>query len=228
MYNNFHRFITPIKNPPNNDEITVIILGANVTPRRKGFGAKSLFPIGQQWNIIETQIDSIKNAYPKADIILVTGFQSQQVINKKYPIRIVENVNFEETSEAEQLRIALNATIGNKVFIVGGDLVFDSVSIKSVASHGSNVLFSNKPKEDVCLGIVHHNNILENVIYDMPNEWLNCAFFEGKELDALRKFLKNREHTKLLLFEVINYLVSNGCLIRTVEQKDGYMYKAGI
>ncbi len=230
MTNAFQRFTMPIKNIASDNELAVIILGADVSPRKKSQGAKSLIPLSPKWNIVEMQLDAIKTIFPKADIILVTGFQSQQVISKKYPVRIIENPFYEETSDVEQIRLALNATLNNKVLIVGGDLAFDAPSLMGVSNHGSNVLFNDArtlDSDDPCIGVVHNNNVVENLVYCTPNKWLHTLYIEGKELEMLRKFVRNKERSKLLFFEAINYIVSSSGLIRAVAQRSGTMYRVG-
>jgi len=230
MPNAFQRFTMPIKNIATDNELTVIILGADVSPRKKSQGAKSLIPLSPKWNVIEMQLDAIKTMFPKAEIVLVTGFQSQQVISKKYPVRIVENPFFEETSDVEQIRIALNVTLSNKVLIVNGDLAFDAPALLNITNHGSNILFSdekNLDKEDAYIGVIHNNNVVENLVYCTPNKWLHTLYIEGKELETLRKFVRNKERSKLLFFEAINYIVSSGGLIRAIPQRSGTMYRIG-
>jgi hypothetical protein len=230
MPNAFQRFTMPIKNVASENELAIIILGADVSPRKKSQGAKSLIPLSPKWNVIEMQLDAIKTMYPKAEVILITGFQSQQVINKKYPLKIIENPFYDETSDVEQIRIALNATLSSKVLIVNGDLAFDAPSLMNIEKHGSNVLFTDEKtldKDDTCIGVVHNNNVVENLVYCTPNKWLHTLYAEGKELDILRKFIRNKERSKLLLFEAINYIISSGGLIRAVPQRFGTMYRIG-
>lgn len=227
MEQSFQRFTVPIKNVPNNNEVSVVILGADVAPRKKNQGAKSLIPFGSKSNMIEMQIVSIKNALPKSEIILVTGFQSQQVITKGYPVRIVENLNYNETSDVEQIRIALNAVLNKKVLIINGDLAFDSLSIMNITNHGSNTLFNPSQQENNdSIGVIHNNNKLENLIYCTANKWLHCVYLEGKELEIMRKFVRNKVSSKLLFFEAVNYVASNG-LIRALPQQTGTMYRIG-
>lgn len=228
MANNYSRFTMPIKSVPSDEQFTAIILGANVELRQKGLGPKSLIPVSDTFNVIETQMDSIRTAYPKCDMLLVTGYQTSQIVSKRYPIKIVENPFFEETSEVEQIRIGLNAVLSNKVLFVGGDLVFDPFAINKITTHGSCTLFNpgNHPEEPD-LGVVHHNNVLENVVYYGPQKWYNCLYLEGKELEAMRKFAKNKERSKLSMFEAINFLVGNKTLIRTLAVNEGTMYYVG-
>lgn len=224
--NQFQRFTLPIKPIFENKEITILILGADVAQRKKSHGPKSLLALGTKWNIIEAQLDAIKTVFPKADIVLVTGFQSQAIVAKHYPVRIVENPFFEETSDVEQIRIGLNATLSDKVLIIGGDVAFDAPALMNIASHKTSILFDEVSKnDDDSVGITHNNNVLENMSYSIPNKWLHTLFIEGRELEMLKKFVRNKERSKLLFFEAVNYLVNNNALIRAIPQQNGAMYK---
>lgn len=228
MVNNFQRFTLPIKKISEENELTIIILGADVSPRKKSHGPKSLLSLGTKWNVIETQIDSIKTIFPKADIILVTGFQSQTIINKSYPVRIIENPFYEETSEVEQIRLALNATLTSKVLIINGDLAFDAPSLINIANYHTSILFNETLSNDNdSIGLIQNNNIAENLSYSLPVKWLYTFYVEGKELEMLRKFVKNKERSKLLFFEAVNYIISSGGLVRAIPQKNGHMCRIG-
>lgn len=226
--NNFQRFTLPIKKISTENELTIIILGADVSPRKRSHGPKSLISLGSKWNIIETQLDSIKSVFPKADVILVTGFQSQTIVNKNYPIRIIENPFFEETSDVEQIRLAFNATLSNKVLIIGGDVAFDAPGLIKIDSYQSSILFDElSNNDDDSIGVTHNNNVVENLSYSLAQKWLYTLYLEGKELEILRKFVKNKERSKLMFFEAVNYIVNSGGLLRAVPQKNGTMYRAG-
>lgn len=225
---NFQRFTLPIKKIDTPNELTVIILGADVSPRKKAHGPKSLVALGTKWNVIETQLDSIKTVFPKADVILVTGFQSQNIVNKNYQIRLINNPFYEDTSDVEQIRLALNATLSNKVLIIGGDIAFDAPAIMKIADYNSSILFDEiNQVDDESVGVIHNNNVVESLSYSLPKKWLYTLYLEGKELEIMRKFVKNKELSKLLFFEAVNYIISAGGLIRAIPQRNGSMYKIG-
>ncbi len=222
----FRRFTQPIKGSlASENNMTVILLGADVEPRRKSYGPKSLLTLDNKYNVIEHQIDAVKNVFPKADIILVAGFQAQSVVNKGYPIRIVENPFFEETSDVEQIRLGINASVSRKVLIVSGDLVFDAHSIHGIDTHGSCILYKECINDDESLGITQNRDVLEHITYKLPNKWLYNLYLEEKELICLKKFLKTKERSKLLFFEAVNYLVDSGSILKAIPNIHGIMHK---
>lgn len=223
---NQHRFITSLKPVADNSQLSILILGSELTPRKRGYGPKSLMQVGKKFNVIETQIDSIRTIYPNANITLITGYMSQQIINKGYNVSIIENPFFEETSHVEEIRLGLNIIKGNRVLILNGDLVFDSHALTLTKGRPSSILYDDNDNTTDSIGVTHNNDVAEILAYGIPHKWCHNLLVEGRELSLLRKFAINKERSKLMFFEAVNHIIKSGGLIRTVHQNEGILYRA--
>jgi CTP:phosphocholine cytidylyltransferase-like protein len=58
----------------NRDDITIIIMGANIGYGMKSYGPKCLLHINNHETLLEYQINLLRTTFPHADIILVVGF----------------------------------------------------------------------------------------------------------------------------------------------------------
>lgn len=226
MKNKYNRFILPIKPAlTDSSNISVVILGSIPNDRMKTMPAVSLMMVNKQQSVIELQYESISAAYPKSEIILVSGHDSQQVIDKRPKrIRIVENQLFQECGEIEELKLAVNNVTTDSILIIKGNTIFDSNAIKQLRNHGSCTMIDRKDQMTKdSLGVISNSSKLENIAYGIEDKWCYTTYLEGKEFSMLRKFVNMRAKSKMCLFEALNYIVSNGGLIYCVGQHEGYL-----
>ena len=114
---------TSVKSKQVEDLVTFIIIADSPLHRMKSYGPVSLIQINKE-KLIDYQIKSIKKSYKNYEIILCLGFESMKVEkyirvkHKNINIRIVENQTYNQTNSCESLRIALNNTQNNKIFII--------------------------------------------------------------------------------------------------------------
>lgn len=219
------RFITSLKPVTDPSELSILILGSELTPRKKGHGPKSLIQVGKKFNVIETQLDSIKTIYPNSHITLITGYMSQQIVNKGYNVSIIENPFYAETSQVEDIRLGLNAIRSNKVLILNGDLVFDAAALMTTKGKSSSVMYDEVDKTPDTVGLTHNNDVAETLAYGLKTHWCYTLLAEGRELDLLRKFARNKERSKLTFYEAVNAVLQSGGLIRTMSV-NGLLYRA--
>lgn len=211
------RFIASLKPNSDQSEISVLILGSELTPRMKGHGPKSLMQVGKKFNVIETQIDSIKTVYPNADITLITGYQSQQIVNKGYGVSIIENPFYADTGGVEDIRIGLNVIRSDRVLVVNGDLVFDFDGLMSIKGKSSCVLVDETDYTPDSVGVTENNNVVESLGFGLRTNWGYALIAEGRELELLRKFVRAKERSKLMFHEAVNGIIAAKGLIRTAS-----------
>lgn len=213
------RHTVPTRGPKELDDnnTTVIILGANVGYRMKSYGPQSMFKIGDK-TLIEHQVDIIRKKLPRCDIILVTGYYADKVIkNRPAGIRIIENVMYEQTNEAEQLRLAFNNMITNTAIIVGADILFDFNTFKAVALEQSCLLVDNKnmiSKDNIGVTVVNGEVTIMN--YSLPTKWCHIALLTDKELKFVKALCNDRSHTKFYFSEILNLLL-NKYTLKAIE-----------
>lgn len=205
-----------------NDDITVIILAANIGYGMKTYGPRSLLNINEKDTLLEHQISTIKASFPQSDIILVVGFKAGRIIKKCPPgVRIVENPTFEETNEAEQIRIALNCTITENAIIIKDNVVFNFDTFKDITQNGSCIIYDSKGRLDKHdIGVTIVNNYGTIFAYDIPTKWCHIVYLCGKDLKTIKALCTNKENSKLYLFELLNILLGKTDKIKAIEPKN--------
>jgi len=223
-----NRFTVPIKKKSNDSSnVTVVLLASIPNPRMKTMPSVSLLNIDKQHNVIDIQVEAIRAAYPKSDIILVTGHDSNQVIAKRpNGVRIIENQLYNDCGENEEIRLALNNSITECILLINGNCIFNASCLQQLRGHGSCTLVDTKGQMDSdSIGVIANGSKVENLAYGIESKWCYVSYIEGKEYDLLKKFSSLRNRSNMCMFESINYIVSNGGVIYTVEQNAGYLRK---
>lgn len=216
---NLKPFIAPARRKKSSD-LSVIILASLSIHRSKTLGAVSMLPVGNQ-PLLFNQVNAIRSTYPLSDIYTVVGYHSSQVINNKPDgIRIIENQLHENTGNAEEIRLALNASLNNRALIIGGNVMFDQQAIKQIQNHASCILVGNE-NPDSHIGSVNSSGKLEILSYGLKNRWYNVAMLEENELAIAKKFIARKERERYLFHEIINYVVMHGGKINVVKSTVG-------
>lgn len=213
-------FITPIKRKKSSD-LSVIILGSLNIHRSKTLGAMSMLPYRNE-PLIENQVRAIREVFPLSEISLVAGYQSTNVINNRpYGVRIIENQLYDSTGNAEEIRLALNSTLNNRVILVSGNVFFDAASLKQMNNHASCILVKEQGNERGDLGTMNNIGKLEIISYGLKNRWCQIALLEEEEIAIIRKFVSKKDKSRYLFHEVINHAVSHGGKINVVRSTVG-------
>jgi choline kinase len=192
------------------DQYSVIILASSHSVRMKSHGTRSLLQITEKACLIDKQIEYVRHVLPGAEIVLVTGFESDKIMNKTpHDVIKVENETYTELETVRDLGIGLRAATKNHVVFLPGHLAFQRDLLKSVCQKSSIVLSENI-NETLNVGCCVNDFVVENLHFDLPNKWTGCAVISGNELDLLRTFCWNRSKDKLLLFEALNHVINKG------------------
>lgn len=228
MRNPETRFVTTTKYPvTDSSKISIVLYGSRAIDRMKAYGNKSLLPITKTQNVIDIQLEAIHTVFPKSEVIIVSGFDVEKIIkNRPQLTKIIENVRFEDSNETEDIKIALNAITNNRVITISSDVILNSQALIHLKDRGSCVLVDYKNQfsnEDI--GATWTESRLEMLSFGIPNKWCHVAQFSGKELDLLRKFSLSRGKGSTMLYEGINFVITNGGKMTTCPQSTGYCRK---
>ena len=191
----------------------VAILSAGVGKRIKSYEPRSLIKIGNR-TLIEHQISVLENSFYNPDIILVTGYSTNRIIRKtKNKVRIVENQLYESTTSSESLRLAINNTTSNSIFCFHGDLYFNLNTLSNLKYDKSFLIIDNQNQinnKEVGLTIVNKRATI--LSYGLTTKWCQMAYITGKEFETIKNiYLRGNETIKkMLLFEIINLVISKG------------------
>jgi CTP:phosphocholine cytidylyltransferase-like protein len=178
---------TTIKKRVEDERISFIILGAGRGRMTKSYGNKSLAPYRGR-TLLQHQVDVIRSKYGGlADIVLVTGYDSENVIRWTSGVRIVENPLFDTTDVTESMRIGLNACLSGCVFFVHGDMVF-SPSFLCVPDADSIWLpvDIHDRLSKVSLGVTVCDGIATHISYGLPKKWCQISYFPSGYFKKLK------------------------------------------
>tara|TARA_Y100001938_G_C8021180_1_gene395400 strand:- start:131 stop:832 length:702 start_codon:yes stop_codon:yes gene_type:complete len=199
------------------DTITVIIPAAGTGRRMKTYGPKPMINIGKK-TILQRQIDIIKEYFKSVKFIIVTGFESDKLIqNSPKDFIKLENELYKETNVARSVSIALNAVESDRVLVLMGDLVFSKEAIGMLdytSSCTSASIDSHREAEVGC--IISKNGVLLNMMYDLELKWNQIVYLQGKELKLFKEACTKRRNKKLFLFEIMNKVIDKGGKIKCV------------
>jgi choline kinase len=204
------------------DNITVIILAANIGYGMKSYGPKSLLNINEKETLLEYQIGIIRNTFPKADIILVVGFLADRIIRKcPLGVRIVENQFYENTNEVAQLRLALNCTLTENVLIIKDDIVFNLETFREISKDKSCVIYDSKQQIDSDnIGVTVVDGNATTFSFDIDSKWCHIAYLTIKDLKIVKNLCANKDNSRLYLFEILNMLLHRVDKIKAIEPKN--------
>lgn len=206
------------RNKQDPKEVCIIIYGSRFNESMKSFGPKCLYKDKFGKPMLETQIKSIRQIYPKSDIIITGGYQIEKVLKfKSDNIRVVENQFYNETNEVEDVRLALNNTNSKHIITISSDLIFNKYAVSNLTTNPTLVFDSKMQLRDSELGITVINKKVERIDLVLDEKkWCHISFFENRSLYLLNK-LCNKTNNKLFLFEIINQIINDGCIFNGIE-----------
>ena len=215
--NKASRNVSKIKK--NQDRYSVVIPAAGIGTRMRSYGPKALMRIDGDTTIISRQISQIKKVLPNSEIILITGYEADKLMNSTPPEIIkVENERFEDTNVARSIGLGLRAASTERVLIIYGDLVFNLAAIDHSYEDKSFVVLANGTMREEEVGcVVDDKGNLEHILYELPQKWAQIVYLTGKELKMFQNITWSRQNEKLYGFEVINTIIDKGGRFASVQ-----------
>jgi CTP:phosphocholine cytidylyltransferase-like protein len=206
-----------------NEKVSVIILAAGMGTRIKSFGVRSLIRLHTGRTVIDHQLDLINSVFSNNEIILVTGFEADKLMNKT-PSNIikVENERFESTNVTRSLSLGLRAATTDNVVIVYGDLVFNSAALDFPLDK-SCLLIDESGTMDSEIGTNIDNNLVELLLYGLNNKWGQICFVRGKELELMKSIVWNRDNENKFGFEILNEIIDRNGSFRSYKNPEAKM-----
>ena len=208
------RNVAPI-HKPDNRPISVIIPAAGCGRRMRSYGPRSLLKIKDNMTILENQIRCVNKYLYNPEIIIVSGFQSYKIensiSNKKRNISIIDNKRWETTNIAASIALGVKKAKNKNILVIYGDLVFNAWTLRAPLGPYSLAIVDKKEtmkKEEVGTTIV--NNLVENMMFDLPNKWAQIAYFTGNEYSLLLNICSQPQYYNRFGFEIINMIIDGG------------------
>lgn len=204
------------------EDLDIIIPAAGMGKRMKSYGPKPLIKIKKEKTILDFQLDILKTKFPNSNIILVSGFQSVNLMqNSPSSLIKIENESYENNNVARSIGIGLRATHKGKVLVVYGDLVFNKKCLDCLDYNHSCILASNEimKKNEIGCIVNPKNFFLENMMYDLELKWGQISLFTGHELKILKEVCWNPQNYNLFGFEAINKIMQYGGKFKVRTEK---------
>ena len=203
----------------NNNPISVIVPAAGMGRRMKSYGPKPLITIGNS-TILNNQLSLINTYVPNANIVLICGFKSHRLMNET-PAQIlkVENELYDTTNVARSIGMGLRV-VGqcSKVVVVYGDLVFNAAALKHISFQESSIIITDSSIGDEEVGcVIGPDQMLVNMMYDLPHKWGQIAFFQDQELELLKQMCWDEKNHNKFGFEIINQILELGGTFKCIQ-----------
>lgn len=213
--------------PGKNSELSVIIPSAGIGRRMKTKEVKALIDIGDK-TLIERQLETIWETYPKSEIFVVIGYKAQEIRKrlKKYPIRFIYNPLYETTNVAFSIGLGMQASISNQCLIIYGDLFFNKESIQTITLGNSKILvdINNNMNEDEVGLIVDEKKQITNFSFGLTQKWAQIAYLEGTELELFKTACYNDNNNRWFGYEALNEIINNGGILKSYSISNSVIF----
>lgn len=192
-------------------KVSIILLAAGPGTRMKSLGVRSLIRLSNGESIIDYQLRIINSIFNNNETIVVTGYESDKVMNKT-PSNIIkiENERYDSTNIARSISIGLRACTTEYVFVIYGDLLFNDESLKIPLDSSSLLIDTHGLMKDSQIGCNIDNNQVELLLYGLDNKWAQITYLTGKELKLFKTVAWDRNNERKYGFELINEVIDLG------------------
>ena len=205
--------------PGKNAELSVVIPAAGIGSRMRYKEPKALLNLSEDVTIVERQLETIWQIYPKADILMVIGYKADKIRDqlKRYPVRFIYNPIHESTNVTFSISLGLQAAISSECLIVYGDLVFNEHAINTITDGNSKLLVdSNGHMNDDEVGvIIDEKNHISNLSFGLTKKWCQIAYLRGKELEIFKRSCYKDSTSRWFGYETLNDVINEGGILES-------------
>jgi len=222
-----NRFIAPSKKVSAGtvkNDLSIVILSAGNTIDKRFKRAIGLIEFNNGIRLIDYQITTLAALYPMGEIIVVVGYDADNIIKyirKKFPdVRIVENENYEITNNVRSLGLALVVQHNPNLLVINGDLFFNKTTIENMAIGNSKILIDRKRQiGDEEAGATIINGLATYISHGLDIKWGQIAFLNKRELEYVTSAAIDRNNSKKYVYELLNESMEKECAYETMENK---------
>lgn len=193
-------------------ELAVIIVAAGPGRRMRSFGARSLLTLADGRTVLRRQIDQARAVWPRADIIVVAGFEAERVA-KTLPrgVRMVENELYAETGPARSIVMGLRASQADRAAIIYGDLVFTHTFLANIPTDRSVVVVDGAGQFGAAEpGVTIDRGLVSHIGFGLFPKWVPITILGPHECDLYRQIGGIKSVRGMLGFEPINMVIDRG------------------
>jgi len=200
--------------------INIIIPSAGIGKRMKSYGCKSLLQI-KNTKLIDIQVKFIENTIPNNEIILVTGFDSERLMNNSPDNLIkIENEKYFDNNVVRSIAMGLRAIKDNdNVLIVFGDVLFNQETLQLINYNESCIIISDHMSDNEVGCNINAKGNLEYMMFDLPNKWGHIIYLTSRELSLFKKIVWSKNQDKKFCFEIINEILNQNGKFKCIMDK---------
>jgi len=217
---NKNRFITSAKKPSRvenrkQDLYTFVIVSDTPGYRMKSYGPTALISF-QSNRLIDLQIESIRSSFQNFEIIICCGsdpdkiYKHVKVNHNNENIRIVENQLCNNSNTCESIRLAINNTTNDKIYILDGKLLIFPDLFKTRLDH-TFVYVEDNPCENLEVGVnINEDSTVEHFSYGASKTWSEIVYLgEKSTIENFRKIISTIDFKNKFMFEALNELIKS-------------------
>lgn len=203
----YNRFSTKLIETKLDNNVSVIIIADEPPKGMKQNGPKPLLEYNGNY-LLQYQIGVISELMKNAEIIVITGFESEKVckLRKYFSFRVVENVLFNQYSSIEGIRLAMNNTRNQKFLFISGDCFFTELDIFNVVKQNS--IITNRIISNNNIGAIISEDIITNFSYGLPDKWTGIMYLEDNAALDFQNYVNQSKNNKNLIHQGLEYIIN--------------------
>jgi len=204
------RHVSKIKRADTGD-IGVVLLAYETGQKSKSHTSKYLLSMANGNSVIEKQSKIISKVFSDNSLYIATGLDCDKIVDKiPKSVRIVENQNFHCTGTAEYIRLVINNSTESSLLIIDGGILFSEDVLLDLDFSNSFILCLEGNNDQQNIGATFSEGYISQLSFGLQNKTYDIIFLKDHELKLAEKICSNRDKNKLLMFEIINFIVNNG------------------
>ena len=200
------------------DALSIIIPAAGIGRRMKSYGPKSTINLGNGEVVISRQIALLRDEFPNAEIIVVTGFEHDRVV-RALPkgVHTVYNNAYKDCNVAYSIYVGLEACSYTDNLIVYGDLVFNRETLQELPNKSFVICDNKEQMRETEVGVTVIDGTATQFSYGLPTKWAQIAYLQEAESEMFYHFAYPKNKHKLFGFEILNLIINNGGTLHAIE-----------
>lgn len=195
---------------------------------------KSLIDFGDGTTILERQIESAVSSEMFSEIIIITGYKTEQIEAKikdhksKINIKTIFNPVYNVTNNLVSLWVAHNEMQGEDFVITNGDNIYIGDVFKKIKSEANNIIqltidYKDEYQEDDMKVSFGSDGLIMRVHKDIPlaevgAESVGLVLVKGEKsrrlfVNKILQLVKNEDYLNKFWLEIFNSLIDDGIVI---------------
>jgi choline kinase len=194
-------------------KLSIIIASAAVGKRMKSYGPKALLSLCPGITVLDSELRTLWEAFPYAEIFVVVGFESEKIrdtMRGVYPVRFIYNPLHSHTNVMYSVSLALQACICSQLIVLHGDIVFNSQLLQNLVGNKSRLVAESNHLDPNGVGIIHQGNKVINLAYGIQPQWCQIAYLQERELELFEQVaFKTNISKNWFLYEGLKHIIDN-------------------